>query len=456
MHRNDLTFGLESEYAVMSVDRSVDRRQWACGLLDFIASRTSSVADGCTRGLYVPFGRVYLDSGGHPEFASAPATNPWDLLLCQRLFESLAIDYARQANDTTYLVRTNIDYLSETQWGSHDNIQIDAINAEGIAHRLVPYLATRCIFTGAGGFHVNARANTVSFTMSPRACTDVGAALYSFKYMRRRPEKRLHITCGENCISDISLMLKVVVPALLVRLAESVPHVFVDMPALKDPIASMKQLSDRWWRDLRCPLPLSDNSMIEALAVQQRYFALLQGYEDAPFMPPWTDFVLGLWKELLDDFSSCPVSAHPQLDWMIKAEYFNTFLEQYYGCRLDSLDSQKPPKEVFHHLFKLDSDFGRLTTNAYSSQLRQEGIMAPLPYLPEVSMDYHPMQGNANERAAVIRDLANKPGDFVCKDWDFIFDRKANQVVHSFVSGIESRPYSNTRHILEHLDTYIA
>ncbi len=456
MHQHDLTFGLESEYAIMSVDRSVNRRQWACGLLDFIVGRTSSVADGCAQGIYVPFGRIYLDSGGHPEFASAPVTNPWDLLLCQRLFEGLAIDYAQQANNTTFLVRTNIDYLSQTQWGSHDNIQINAINAPGIAHQLVPYLATRCIFTGAGGFRVNTRTKRTTFAMSPRTCTDVGASLYSFKYMHRRPEKRLHITCGENCISDISLMLKVVVPALLVRLAESVPHVFIDMPTLKDPVAAMRQVSDRWWRDLRCPLHLSDQSMIEALEVQQRYLGLLKDHEDAPFMPPWVDFVLGLWQDLFDDFSSCPVSPHPQLDWMIKVEYFNTYLEQWYGLRLESLDGKKQPQDVFHNLYKLDYDFGRLTTNAYSTQLRQDGIMAQLPHLPVMSMDYHPMRGSANERATVIRDLADKPGDFACKDWDFILDKKANQVVHSLVSESESHSNMNTMHILEHLDAYFA
>lgn len=456
MHQNDLTFGLESEYAVMSVDCSVNRRQWACGLLNFIGGQTSAVADGCTQGIYVPFGRVYLDSGDHPEFATAPVVNPWDLLLCQRQFEALALAYARETNNTTFLVRANIDYLSQTQWGSHDNIQINAINAQGVAQQLVPYLATRCIFTGAGGFHVNTHTSSTSFTLSPRACMEAGASLYGFKYMRRRREKRLHITCGENCISDISLMLKVVIPALLVRLAESVPHVFIDIPKLKDPIASMRQLSDRWWRDLSCPLHLSDNSMIEALDVQQRYFGLLKDHEDAPFMPPWADFVLELWQGLLDDFSSCPVSPHPKLDWMIKAEYFNTYLEQWYGLRLDSLDNEKLPKDVFYNLFKLDYDFGRLTNNAYSRQLRQDGIIAQLPHLPGLSRDYHPMKGSANERAAAIRDLAGKPGDFACRDWDFIFDRKADRVVHSFIPEIESRSHSNTMQILEHLDGYFS
>lgn len=227
-------------------------------------------------------GRLYLDVGNHPEYATPECATIPDLLVAERAGDELMVELADRARaleaeegrDTEFtLVKNNVDSFGNT-YGSHENYLVarDA-DLKGLTAWLVPFLVSRQAIAGAGRWHRGA------FTISQRC--DTLAGVVSHHSTRSRPlinardephadpalYRRLHVISGDSNLDEASASLRYATTELVLRLAES------GRPApitLDDPLAALRA----WGRD---PRPAED--------LQARYAELAadvaDGHEDA-------------------------------------------------------------------------------------------------------------------------------------------------------------------------------
>ena len=181
-------------------------------------------------------GRVYLDVGSHPEYATPECLDARSLVVAQRAGDEVLLRLARSAAAheaaegrpvTFSLFRNNVDSFGNT-WGSHSNHLVgrDA-DPDALAAWLVPFLVSRPVVSGAG------RWRRGRFTLSQRG--DVLGDVVSNQTTRARPlintrdephadparHRRLHLLAGDTLTLEHPLWLGLVCTELVLRAAEA-------------------------------------------------------------------------------------------------------------------------------------------------------------------------------------------------------------------------------------------
>ncbi|MFM9129983.1 MAG: proteasome accessory factor PafA2 family protein, partial [Actinomycetes bacterium] len=154
---NKRILGLETEYGVTCV---VDgqRRLSPDEVARYLFRRV--VAWGRSSNVFLPNGgRLYLDVGSHPEYATAECENVLDLIsqdqAGDRIIEELAIEAENRLNSEgiqgqIHLFKNNIDAAGNS-YGCHENYSISRkFNFQKVTESIIPFLITRQIYTGAG------------------------------------------------------------------------------------------------------------------------------------------------------------------------------------------------------------------------------------------------------------------------------------------------------------------
>ena len=104
-------FGLETEYALTTQGGQMDAEQRARSLFEPINRRYNST------NVFLPGGgRLYLDVGSHPEYATAECDRLEDLLIQERYGDQLVQSLARQANERLegqklHIIKNNRDQV---------------------------------------------------------------------------------------------------------------------------------------------------------------------------------------------------------------------------------------------------------------------------------------------------------------------------------------------------------
>ncbi|WP_232548135.1 proteasome accessory factor PafA2 family protein [Propioniciclava soli] len=181
-------------------------------------------------------GRLYLDVGGHPEYATPECRDARSLVVAQRAGDAVLERLAAQASAeaaaagepvTFRLFRNNVDSFGNT-WGLHSNhlVSRDADPA-ALSAWLVPFLVSRMVVSGAG------RWRRGRFTLSQRG--DVLGDVVSNQTTRARPlintrdephadparHRRLHLLAGDTLTLEEPAWLAAVCTELVLRVAES-------------------------------------------------------------------------------------------------------------------------------------------------------------------------------------------------------------------------------------------
>lgn len=231
-------------------------------------------------------GRLYLDVGSHPEYATPECADAHALVVAQRAGDTLLTRLADAAVAAAAeeghalrvaLFRNNVDSFGNT-WGSHTNhlVARDADPA-ALAAWLVPFLVSRAVVSGAG------RWRRGRFTLSQRG--EVLGDLVSNQTTRSRPLintrdephadparfRRLHVLAGDTLTLERPLWLGLVCTELVLRLAESGRPAPLG-PA--DPLAALRA----WNTDPDAGVPATDGSSLTAHGLQR---TLLAAAEDA-------------------------------------------------------------------------------------------------------------------------------------------------------------------------------
>ncbi len=150
--------GMENEYGLIAtspVGRATLSVESALGyLFEKMVARQRGTNDFLRNG-----GRLYQDTGCHPEYATPECDNASDLALHDKAGEWILEDLQLSAEQRLrengiecdlFLFKNNTDSVGNT-YGCHENYLVDrAINFHRLADQLIPFLVARQILTGTG------------------------------------------------------------------------------------------------------------------------------------------------------------------------------------------------------------------------------------------------------------------------------------------------------------------
>ena len=289
-------------------------------------------------------GRLYLDIGSHPEYATPECATVRDLVTAQRAGDALLLELsararaveAEEGRDTSFrLFRNNVDPFGNT-WGSHENYLVPrAVDPRVLSDWLVPFLVSRLLIGGAGHWRRGV------FRLAQRG--DVLGDVVSNQTTRSRPlintrdephadpeaYRRLHVISGDTNSLEHPMWLVVVATELVLRRAEAGG----EPPAgPAEPLAALRA----WNRDPDEPVPATDGGTVSARGLQRTYLGLVEAHaEDADETGPG-------WRAWRDALDALDAGRPTGLEWDAKLRTIRAWRDRHGLAdddpRLDALD----------------------------------------------------------------------------------------------------------------------
>ena len=329
--------GIETEYGLLATadGKRLASDEAAARLFAPLAARFASTNAFLGNG-----GRLYLDIGSHPEYATPECTSAADLVVAQRAGDALLLELADRAraaeaedgHDVSFrLFRNNTDSYGNT-WGSHENYLVARdTDPRVLSDWLVGFLVSRQLIGGAGHWRRG------RFTLSQRG--DLLGDVISNQTTRSRPlintrdephadparYRRLHVISGDSNLDEASAWLRYATTELVLRLAESGRPA---PPAPVDPLAALRA----WGRDPGAGVRLADGTQASAWEVQERYCTLAREVAEPAAWQPWRDTLDALTRG----------DAPPAAEWAVKKRLIEAHRDRHgladADPRLDALD----------------------------------------------------------------------------------------------------------------------
>lgn len=298
-------------------------------------------------------GRLYLDVGSHPEYATAECDLLADVLAQEKAGDQIVSQLARAAElklategieGRVFVFKNNTD-SSGNSYGCHENYLINR-KLDYLQHLdgLLPFLVTRQLLCGAG--KLLKTSSGVIYVMSQRAdhmWDAVSSATTRSRPMintRDEPHanselyRRLHVICGDSNMSEVAMLLKVATMDLVLAVMEvgAIPANFRVENAMK----AIRDVS----RDLsgNAEIQLHDGLKLSAVQTQRIYFELVCANIEK-FSWDLSDLhrkALELWEQIIEAFECGDLSAFDSvLDWRIKLQLLEAYQSEQ-GLQMDS------------------------------------------------------------------------------------------------------------------------
>ena len=415
--------GLETEYGVTCV---VDgqRRLSPDEVARYLFRKV--VVWGRSSNVFLPNGgRLYLDVGSHPEYATAECDNLSDLIkqdqAGDRIVEELAVSAEIRLNaegikGQIHLFKNNMDAAGNS-YGCHENFSVSRKkNFEEVTESIIPFLITRQIFCGAGKWISSSKG--ANFQISQRAEhmweSVSSATTRSRPIINTRDEphadpdeyRRLHIIVGDSNMSETTTVLKVATTELMLRAAEL--GLLKDKFTIENPIKTIREISN----DLkfRNSFRLSSGREITALQMQNEMYNIVLSMPglDELLEKPLYRYALNLWRRSLDALESEDYSlVDMELDWMIKRKFMNSYKEKH---QLNDMDSRLILLDISYHNIRKDRGLFYI--------LEKSGMAKTLITNNDVNsaMENPPQTTRAALRGRFIKVAQEKKRDFTV-DW---------------------------------------
>ena len=446
--------GLETEYGVTCV---VDgqRRLSPDEVARYLFRKV--VVWGRSSNVFLPNGgRLYLDVGSHPEYATAECDNLSDLIkqdqAGDRIVEELAVSAEIRLNaegikGQIHLFKNNMDAAGNS-YGCHENFSVSRKkNFEEVTESIIPFLITRQIFCGAGkwissskgaNFQISQRAEHMWESVSS-ATTRSRPIINTRDEPHADPEeyRRLHIIVGDSNMSETTTVLKVATTELMLRAAEL--GLLKDKFTIENPIKTIREISN----DLkfRNSFRLSSGREITALQMQNEMYNIVLSMPglDEILEKPFYRYALNLWRRSLDALESQDYSlVDMELDWMIKRKFMNSYKEKH---QLNDMDSRLILLDISYHNIRKDRGLFYI--------LEKSGMAKTLITNNDVNsaMENPPQTTRAALRGRFIKVAQEKKRDFTV-DW---VNLKINDQQQSSIACKD--PFKNTD---ERVDKLIA
>ncbi|HVS03944.1 MAG TPA: proteasome accessory factor PafA2 family protein [Thermoanaerobaculia bacterium] len=437
-----LLFGQETEYGLTGLGadgQPVARGPLATRLVELARRGAATLHDATGRGAFLANGaRFYVDSGSHPELATAECANPWDLVRCavagDRLLAALGARAEAESDPPlrVLLFRGSVDHGDQpVTWGCHESYLHRAHPSEA-ARQLLPHLASRVIYCGAGGFHPHRR---LGFTLSPRAAhlvCDVasrstrerGLVLQRDEPHAPRGYHRLHVLSGESLGSQTATLLKTGATALVLGLVDLglAPGEAVQLHSAVGALGAFA--ADPW---CRARAPLRWGGAASALQIQRHYLDLVERALAGGLLPRWGRPLCRIWAQVLDRLGEGPQRVERTVDWGIKLALFRRRCPR--TAEWEWLTHACVPRELRTQLLEIDVRFGQLGGGVFDV-LDRQGVLDHR-VVPDAAVERAgrrpPAGTRARQRGYFVERLAGRPMGHC--DWTGIWNGLGDLVI---------------------------
>lgn len=285
-------------------------------------------------------GARFYNDHTHPEYSTPECRNVFQLAVHDRAGERIVAECARLRNQTIgrnciQLYKNNTDYSGHS-YGTHDNYLIPRrLPFEYWVKPLLPFLVTRQLYAGSGKVGSEARRLEPFTGLQLSQRSDFIESLLSIETMTQRPiintrdephapaseYRRLHLILGDANMSPYATALKVGTTQLVLTLiGEEKIH---SAPELADAVSDIKRVSrDRTGSIL---LKRKTGKTITPIQVQDWYLSEVKNHYQGQCQE-W-DWVIREWERTLEDLRHQPEKLADRIDWAIKENLFNRFME---------------------------------------------------------------------------------------------------------------------------------
>ncbi|WP_043535040.1 Pup--protein ligase [Actinomyces polynesiensis] len=286
-------------------------------------------------------GRLYLDVGSHPEYATAECDRLEDLLAQDRAGSVMLADLATQGDlamaadgihARLHLFRNNLDAQGNS-FGCHENYLLHRRrDFREVADALVAFFITRQVLTGSG--HVRTVSGRTTYCFSQRA--DQMWDAVSSATTRSRPiintrdepladsgsYRRMHVIVGDTNVAEPTTALKTGATELLLSAVED--GLRIQDLALAEPMRAIREVN----ADLtgRVRVELADGREMTAAQVQREIRTRVLDHTDTGALDDLHRYVVDLWGRGIDAVDSGDWSGvDTELDVAIKRRLLESY-----------------------------------------------------------------------------------------------------------------------------------
>jgi proteasome accessory factor A len=332
-------FGVETEYGLTCTFRGQRRlspdevaRYLFRGVVSWGRSSNVFLRNG---------GRLYLDVGSHPEYATAECDSIVDLVAHdkagEQIVEGLLVDAGRRLDEEgiagdIYVFKNNTDSAGNS-YGCHENYLVPRREDLGrLTGILLPFLVTRQMLCGAGKVLQTPRGTV--YCLSQRADhiweSVSSATTRSRPVINTRDEphadaeryRRLHVIVGDSNMSETTMLLKVGSADLVLRMIEG-GAVLPDL-TLDNPVRAIREVS----HDItgRCRVRLADGREMSALEIQHEYLTRARDFTSTHGLNAVSERVLEMWERTLDAIGTGNLDKIArEIDWVTKYQLIERY-----------------------------------------------------------------------------------------------------------------------------------
>ena len=303
--------------------------------------------------------RYYVDHA-HPEYSCPEVTNARDLTVHEKAGERVVEISRREActllpAGATMLLHKNNSDRKGNSYGSHENYLMDRRTSfKQVVEHLLPFFATRQVYTGAGKVGSENRGQQCDYQLSQRA--DFFETEVALDTMVKRPiintrdephadrekYRRLHVIVGDSNMSEYTIYLRNGVTALVLSMIED--GAITKNMALRDPVRAIKDVS----HDPSCrrEIAMENGKKLNAVEIQAEFLEMALTYAQTHEIDEVTQDVLVKWQHVIETLRRDPMELSGQIDWVIKKQLIDSYRERK---GLDWEDSQVRMLDLQYH-----------------------------------------------------------------------------------------------------------
>ena len=342
-------FGIETEYGIHAAASADGRAILDAETVGREIFRPLIQSTRATSAFLTNGGRLYLDTGAHPEYATAECATLTDLLAQDRAGAEILVQWAADASQVlcaksgiavqVHLFKNNLDSAGNS-CGCHENYLLYRhSNYRAVVDALLSFLVSRQIIVGAGArldikgetrFCLSQRAFQIEETVS-RATTEARPLVNT----RDEPladaqlYRRLHVIVGDSNVLETPTWFKVGAMNLLLAALEAGAD-FSDLE-LDSPVAALRDFTaDLSGKAARARL--RDGRVLSSLELQTEFLQRLQEVFSGAQLDSDSLQVLSTWQHYLDCLAKQDWSSLVGvLDWPTKLALLEKLRNRHEG-----------------------------------------------------------------------------------------------------------------------------
>lgn len=368
-------------------------------------------------------GRLYLDVGSHPEFATPECDSILDAVLYDRAGDLLLNELVQSAESrlrdegirgTMYLFKNNTDSAGNS-YGCHENFLVHRDDSlMRYEEVFIPFLVSRQIYAGAGKILSTPKGPMYSLSQRAEHIWEgiSSATTRSRPIINTRDEphadaevyKRLHVIVGDSNMSEFSTFLKIGTAACVLRMLEDTSFSLKDL-SLENPIRAIREISS----DISCrrKVRLSSGREMSALDIQSYLLDRALEYEQTGGFSELELVALHHWAYVMQHLERDPMHLDQEIDWVIKLKLLQRYADRH------SVDFSSPELQMlelqYHDINTERGLFHRMSAKGLTKSLVTEADIAHARHFP-------PDTTRARLRGEFVR-RAKEKGRDVTVDW---------------------------------------